>query len=177
MKYDANGVHPDPEKVHDLRQMPTPTTKTDLQTFMQFLAPFIPNLSDKSAPLRDLLENDSAFTWESHHQSCFDNLKSVVTERSTLRYFDTSKMPSLHVDASIKGLGARTGNQSRLPQNRSPMLKPGMPASSGNYWPSFLASRDSTHTCMDDHLKSLPTTNHLSKNPLPRHRHACKECC
>ena len=109
MKYDANGVHPDPEKVADLQRMPTPTNKQELQTFLgfiQFLAPFVPNLSQKSAVLRDLLKKDTPFVWEPHHQASVDTLKETVSNRSTLRYFDTSKMPTLQVDASIKGLGA-----------------------------------------------------------------------
>ena len=50
MKYDASGVHPDPEKVVDLHNMATPTSK-ELQTFLgfiQFLVPFIPNLSERN---------------------------------------------------------------------------------------------------------------------------------
>jgi len=109
MTYDARGVHPDPEKVNDLQKMPTPTSKTELQTFLgfiQFLAPFIPNLSEKSATLRNLLKKDVPFIWDSNHQACLDKLKAAITEKSTLRYFDTSKTPTLQVDASIKGLGA-----------------------------------------------------------------------
>lgn len=109
MTYDANGVHPDPGKVNDLRHMPTPTNKAELQMFLgfvQFLAPFIQNLSERSAVLRDLLKKDAAFIWEESHQACFEQLKAAITEKSTLRYFNTSKTPTLQVDASIKGLGA-----------------------------------------------------------------------
>ena len=48
MLYDANGVHPDSEKIGDLQKMPAPTSKQELQTFLgfvQFLSPFIPNLA------------------------------------------------------------------------------------------------------------------------------------
>ncbi|KAK7108980.1 hypothetical protein V1264_013102 [Littorina saxatilis] len=109
MKYDTNGVHPDPEKVTDLHNMATPTNKKELQTFLgfiQFLAPFIPKLSEKSAVLRDLLKNDVPFIWESHHQASIEKIKEAISETSTLRYFDTSKTPTLQTDASIKGLGA-----------------------------------------------------------------------
>ena len=109
MRYDANGVHPDPEKVADLHNMANPTNKKELQTFLgfiQFLAPFIPNLSEKSAVLRDLLKDDVPFMWESHHQVSVEKIKEAISEKSTLRYFDTSKTPTLQTDASIKGLGA-----------------------------------------------------------------------
>jgi len=109
MTYDADGVHPDPEKICDLQDMPIPTCKKELQTFLgfiQYLSPFIPNLAEKSSILRDLLKQDVPFIWDSNHQSAFDNLKATVTSTSTLKYFDTSKTPTLQVDASIRGLGA-----------------------------------------------------------------------
>ena len=109
MKYDASGVHPDPEKVADLHNMATPTSKRELQKFLgfiQFLAPFIPNLSEKSSVLRDLLKEDMPFMWESHHQASMDKIKEAISEESMLRYFDTAKLPTLQTDASLKGLGA-----------------------------------------------------------------------
>ena len=78
MKYDASGVHPDPEKAADLHNMATPTSKKELQTFLgfvQFVAPFIPNLAEKSSVLRDLLKEDVSFIWESHHQASVDKIK------------------------------------------------------------------------------------------------------
>lgn len=57
-KHDASGVHPDPEEVTDLHNMATPNGKKELPAFLslgfiQFLAPFIPNRSNKSSVLRD----------------------------------------------------------------------------------------------------------------------------
>ena len=109
MKYDASGVHPDPEKMADLHNMATPTSKKELQTFpgfIQFLAPFIPNLSEKSSVPRDLLKEDVPFMRESHHQAGMDKINSAITQESTLRHYDTAKLPTLQTDASIKGLGA-----------------------------------------------------------------------
>ena len=106
MKYDASGVHPDPEKVADLHNMATPTSKKDVAGFIQFLAPFIPGLSENSSVPRDLLKEDVPFLWESHHQAGMDKIKPAITEESTLRYFDAAKLPTLQTDASIKGLGA-----------------------------------------------------------------------
>ena len=107
--YADNGIHPDPKKVDDLRNMPTPRNKKELQEFLGFItymAPFIPNLSSQSACLRDLLKNDVSFIWEPHHELCFEALKNCITADSTLQYYDTSVMPVLQVDASLRGLGA-----------------------------------------------------------------------
>ena len=106
--YTPEGVHPDPDKIRDLKAMPAPTNKKELQEFLGFvtyMSPFIKNLAEKSAPLRDLLKKESLFIWEDHHQKCFQNLKDVVLDDATLVYFDTKINPTLETDASIKGLG------------------------------------------------------------------------
>ena len=106
--YTPEGVHPDSSKVNDLKNMPAPTSKKELQEFLGFItymSPFIENLAQKAAPLRDLLKKDSLFLWEEHHQKCFMTLKDAVSEDATLVYFDTSTTPVLETDASIKGLG------------------------------------------------------------------------
>ncbi|KAL8620857.1 hypothetical protein ACOMHN_047028 [Nucella lapillus] len=109
MQYTADGVLPDPDKVTDLKNMSTPTSKREVQEFLGFityLSPFIENLADKSSVLRALLKEDAAFLWEAHHEECFQKLKETISEGSTLQYFDTQTVPTLQVDASIKGLGA-----------------------------------------------------------------------
>lgn len=56
----AEGVKPDQEKGWTIQDMPEPEEKAGLFKFLgmiQYLAEFVPNLSDMSAPL---LENDIA---------------------------------------------------------------------------------------------------------------------
>ena len=51
------GLQADPEKVRAVKEMPRPTDKTELQSvlqFVQYLAKFVPNLSEVTAPLRQL---------------------------------------------------------------------------------------------------------------------------
>lgn len=106
--YTPEGIHPDPDKVNDLKAMPAPTSKKELQEFLGFvtyMSPFINNLAEKAAPLRELLKKDSLFIWGEHHQKCFQALKDAVSEDATLIYFDTGTTPTLETDASIKGLG------------------------------------------------------------------------
>ena len=64
--YDADGVHPDPDKVNAAHALPVPTNVTELQEFLgivTYLSPFIPCLSTLTAPLCELLKKDSDFTW------------------------------------------------------------------------------------------------------------------
>lgn len=58
------GVTPDPAKVEAIINMPIPKSKTDLQRFMgmvTYLGIFIPNLSQITSPLRDMLKKNVIF--------------------------------------------------------------------------------------------------------------------
>lgn len=105
----AEGVKPDQEKVRAIQDMPEPEDKAGLLRFLgmlQYLAKFVPNLSDVSAPLRKLLEGDVAWQWEAEQQKSFEKLKMLVSKAPVLRYFDVKKDITLSVDASSEGLGA-----------------------------------------------------------------------
>ena len=118
MIYSENGVSPDPEKLKDLQNTPYPTCKKELQEFLgliTYLSPFILNLADKTHTLRGLLKKDAPFLWEEHHKECFEKLKTVISQDSTLTYFNTTEISVLETDASLKGLGAA------LIQNKKPM--------------------------------------------------------
>ena len=52
--YNANGVHPDPEKVDAVHALPAPTNVTEVQEFLSmvtYLSPFIHGLSTLTVPL------------------------------------------------------------------------------------------------------------------------------
>ena len=68
-----------------------PDTEQELQSLLgmiQYLSPFIPHLSDQTAPLRDLLKKDTIFTWISTHDQIFKRLKDIIAESTTLHYFN-----------------------------------------------------------------------------------------
>ena len=107
--YSTNGIAPDPVKVKDLRNMATPQNTVELQKFLgllTYMSPFIPNLSKHAAPLRDLVKEGSTFTWNEEHQKVFDILRTIISEDSTIAYYQTDKPLTLEVDASMRGLGA-----------------------------------------------------------------------
>lgn len=109
MVYGADGIQPDQKKVEDIQNMPSPTRQKEVQEFLglvQYLSPFIPNLSKKAEVLRNLTKKDVPFTWDVEHQQCFDNLKALVTADAALQYYDVNATTVLQVDASQRGLGA-----------------------------------------------------------------------
>ena len=107
--YDRHGVHPDPGKVDAIKNLPAPTGKADLQGFLglvTYISPFIPKLSDRTAPLRGLLKKDAIYEWSPSHQKAFDEVKESICTETTLQYFDKEKETVIQVDASSTGLGA-----------------------------------------------------------------------
>ena len=109
MVYDANGVHPDPEKCAEIQAIPAPKNVTEIQQFLgiiQFMAPFISKLADQTAPLRALTKKDVPFEWNSSLQKVFENVKASICKDIALTYFDVTKPTTTQVDASKIGIGA-----------------------------------------------------------------------
>ena len=107
--YSKDGISPDPAKVHDIQNMPVPQDKEDLQRFlgmMTYLATFIPNFSEESQPLRNLLKKNVLFEMSEDHLHCFQKLKTAISAKSCVKYFDPTKPTTLEVDSSTKVLGA-----------------------------------------------------------------------
>lgn len=105
----ANGLEADPEKVEAIQAMKTPTNKTELQRLLgmiTYLNKFIPNMSDLTNPLRDLLHKNTSFIWEIHHEAALNRIKQVLQSPPVLRLYDVNKPVTLSVDASSKNLGA-----------------------------------------------------------------------
>jgi hypothetical protein len=112
----SEGVKPDPEKVRAVENMKAPTDKKSLMTFLgfiQYLSKFLPNLSSKSDKLRVLLKKDIVFYWDHEQESCFNELKKMVTNAPVLKYYDPDVPITLSVDSSSKGLGAAITQQGK----------------------------------------------------------------
>ena len=72
---------------------------------IQYVAKFIPNLAEISAPLRILLENKTQWHREEKQKESFQKLKSLVASAPILKFFDVNKPVTLSVDSSSHGLG------------------------------------------------------------------------
>ena len=114
--YTAEGIRPDPDKVRDIQQMPSPQNKEDAQRFLgmlTYLTQFIPQLADKAHTLRSLLKKDTPWTWDTVYQENFETLKKAISENACLKYYDRNDTVDLEVDASPKGLGCALVQQGK----------------------------------------------------------------
>ena len=71
-----------------------------------YLAKFIPGMSEITAPLRELLKKQVTWHWAAKHQAAFKKIKEILSTDRVLRYYDVTKPVVLQTDASGKGLGA-----------------------------------------------------------------------
>ena len=77
----SDGLGIDPTKVKAIVDMPNPTDVPGVQRLLglaQYLAKFLPHLSDITKPLRDLTRNDTEWVCESSQQNALDTLKKTV---------------------------------------------------------------------------------------------------
>lgn len=83
--YSKDGIWPDSTKFHDLRNLPVPKNKEELQKFlemMNYLAAFIPNISMKAQTLRDPIKKNIPFEMSEDHIHSFGKLESTISEKS-----------------------------------------------------------------------------------------------
>ena len=97
----SDGISPDPTKIDAINKMPMPTNKKELQRFLgmvNYLGKFIPKLSDMTAPLRKLLENDVDWAFEKQHEISIELLQKLITTAPVLKYFDPEKASKVFSD-------------------------------------------------------------------------------
>ena len=104
-----DGLKPDPDKVKAVNNMPKPTCKQEalsLLGFINYLAKFLPKLSEVAQPLRDLTRANAQFIWSRQHNKAFEDMKKLVVQHPVLKYYDVSEEVTLQREASERGLGA-----------------------------------------------------------------------
>ena len=79
----------------------------------KYLAKFAPNLSDVTAPMRDLLKKDTECVWDMRQETGFTRMKDIVTRSPVLAFYDPKKELTLQVDASEKATSATLMQEGR----------------------------------------------------------------
>ena len=103
------GLKPDPAKVEAITKLPKPQDVEGVQRlngFVNYLAKFLPKLSEVMEPIRRLTRKDAPWNWSSEQDQAFENVQRLVTEAPVLRYYDPSLDLTIQCDASQSGLGA-----------------------------------------------------------------------
>ena len=105
----ADGVQPDPEKTQAITDFPAPKNLTELRSFLGLanqLANFVPDLTQMTSSMRQLLKKSSTYNWLPDHQLEFEKVKTLLTSDLLVKPFDPSLPTELLTDASrLYGLG------------------------------------------------------------------------
>ena len=110
--FSAKGMSPDPSKVQDITDWPTPTNPTEVRQFLglaSYYRRYILNFSNIAGPLYSLTQKNVPFTWDLACNEAFGTLKSHLVQSPVLAYpcFHQEAEPFvLQTDASAIGLGA-----------------------------------------------------------------------
>nr|XP_022907595.1 uncharacterized protein K02A2.6-like [Onthophagus taurus] len=71
-----------------------------------YVSKFIPNLSQTTHNLRQLLKKNIIWYWTRVHDEEFNKLKNLLVTEPVLAYFDEKELITLSVDSSKSGMGA-----------------------------------------------------------------------
>ena len=74
--------------------------------FVNYLAKFLPKLSEVTEPIRQLTRKDVPWSWSANQENAFVLMKQLVKEALVLHSFDSNKPLIIQCDASEKALDA-----------------------------------------------------------------------
>lgn len=107
-KIDAQGIHKSDKHIRAIRNALKPSTPEELQLFLgkaTYYGSFIPDLSSRSRPLRDIL-NTHPFQWTTSAELTYTDIRDVLISPQVLMPYDPQLPLILATDASKTGLGA-----------------------------------------------------------------------
>ncbi len=102
------GVKADPGHIKGIIDMPTPNSKGEVKRLLgmvNFLSKFIPNLSQITASLRELIKQSVEFRWDSEHTAAFNLIKELLSSAPVLKVFNGNEKITIQCDSSKDGLG------------------------------------------------------------------------
>ena len=102
------------DKMGKILSWRTPRNHKDVQKFLgliQYLAPFLPDISAYTGPLSAITANSQEFEWRPIHDRCFEQIKVICSKTPVLKPIDPNVDDPIWVicDASVSGVGAMYG--------------------------------------------------------------------
>ena len=104
-----NGLEIDPEKVDAIQNMKQPTCVEDVRRFVgmaNFVARYIPSLTDVLHPLHNLMKHKIPFSWSDIQQTAFEKVKRMLTDTPSLPYYNPDDELIVENDACEYGIGS-----------------------------------------------------------------------
>lgn len=101
-------MKPDDNRITAIKELKIPSNKKELQQILgviNYLRQFIPNLSEISSLLRELLKNNVIWQWTNIHTDILKKIKTLIAEASVLNNFDPNKQITVQCDSSHNALG------------------------------------------------------------------------
>ena len=105
----AEGIRVSEAKLQAITKMKRPGNKDEVRRFLgmiAYVAKFLEGLSEVSAPIRALLQDDMIWDWTSVQDAAFQKLKDMVTAAPVLAHYSHQAPIIVSADASSFGLGA-----------------------------------------------------------------------
>ena len=112
------GIAIDPNRIQAIKEMPEPNDKDSLLRFLgivKYVGNFIPNLSELTAPLRELTKDGQPWSWTETHSKTVEILKNLIVNSPVLAHYKHNEPLVIQCDASSTGLGCA------LLQNNQPI--------------------------------------------------------
>ncbi|KAJ8893962.1 hypothetical protein PR048_006563 [Dryococelus australis] len=93
-----------------LREIKLPKNVKELQLqcilgMLNYVRPFLNNMSDVEKPLQELRKADTLWQWLPHHEVALKRLKETICQAPCLHNFDPALPITVQCDASQTGLG------------------------------------------------------------------------
>jgi hypothetical protein len=103
----AGGVSVDPSKVKDVLKWISPTTASEIQSFLGlegYYRRFIKDISKIAKPMTKLLEKNKTFEWTTECRVSFEEPRKHLTSAPILVQPDLTKKLDIYYDTSRRGL-------------------------------------------------------------------------
>ena len=113
--FSAEGLRVHPRRIDAIKKMSPPANAAEVKSFLsmiQYNARFIKNFAQKSAPLRRIIKQYTAFVWGKEEQQAVTVIQNDLCQNVTTSYYDPHRKTYIITDGSA--LLAQPDDQGKL---------------------------------------------------------------